>query len=381
MVKECDFMKKNILIGNGINIAFSKNDDYKNYSIIQRLSQYLTTDRYNDVFENTITSDELMNMLEEMNKFFNNMLKGISALKLTQNEEELKTLLDISKRYHNKSKDLVSVGIEDYFFVMKMIYNKFGDENTPVNSLYAGLKYLFLDAIYNDGKIENLYKEMDCFKPELAKYEKIFTLNYDTNIDKLTDKKVYHIHGSFDILDDTYIPETFGGFSALHRENPPRVIKGKEHLFCNAIMAYSGEKKKEIMDIYSNGNAAKDNILWRLNNPYDIKAKQDLERLKNSTDKTNKENYKHILTCLEHPELRSTEYPIKEFENIDGELHILGLSPNNDSHIFRAINNNSSISRVIYFSAGDEDTAAAQKNISKSVQIRNVFKYWKKLGI
>lgn len=91
-------MNKNILIGNGINIAFSQNDDYKNYAIIERLTRYLHTDRYDDVFEETITSAELLEMLNALNDFFNNMLKGIAALKLTQTDDELLTLVDISRR-------------------------------------------------------------------------------------------------------------------------------------------------------------------------------------------------------------------------------------------------------------------------------------------
>ena len=54
-------------------------------------------------------------------------------------------------------------------FVMKMVFNKVGDSQTPINLLYDGLKYLFLDAIYNDGQIETLYKTMNLFSKELDK--------------------------------------------------------------------------------------------------------------------------------------------------------------------------------------------------------------------
>lgn len=45
-----------------------------------------------------------------------------------------------------------------------------------------------------------------------------------------------------------------------------------------------------------------------------------------------------------------------------------------------AINDNPNIERVVYFSASDEDTSAAQKVINKPLQIRNVFNYWKSIG-
>lgn len=373
-------MDKNILVGNGINIAFSRNDDYKNYAIIERLTRYLRTDRYDDVFHGSITSAELLELLNSLNEYFNKMLKGISALKLTQTNDELLTLVDISKRYHSKSKDLLSVGIEDYFFVMKMVFNKFGDEQTPINLLYDGLKYLFLDSIYNDGKIETLYTAMAPFGKELEKYSKIFTVNYDTNLDKLTKSKVYHLHGSFDVLDDTYKSDTIIGYIAQAKDNPPTVVMGKEHLFCNAVMAFSGQRKLEIINTYSNGNKALSTMITRLNDPVDREAKAKLENLKNATDENNQFAYKSICAKLEHPELGYTEYPFGDFQSIQGELHIIGMSPNNDSHLFTAINDNPNITRVVYFSAGDEDTLAAQKVIKKPLQIRNVFKYWKSIG-
>ena len=43
-------MERSILIGNGINIAFSKNDDYKNFSIIERMQNNINDNRYDDVF-------------------------------------------------------------------------------------------------------------------------------------------------------------------------------------------------------------------------------------------------------------------------------------------------------------------------------------------
>lgn len=374
-------MDKNILIGNGINIAFSKNDDYKNYSIIERLTRYLHTDRYNDVFNGSISSSELLDMLNALNDFFNNMLKGIAALRLAQTEDEMLTLVDISRRYHSKSKDLLNVGMEDYFFVMKMVFNKVGDEHTPLNALYDGLKYLFLDSIYNDGKIEELYKVMNKYGPELKKYNKIFTVNYDTNLDKLVDSKIYHLHGSFDVLDDTYKPETIIGYMAQQKENPPTVVKGKEYLYCNGIMGFSGQRKMDIINTYTNVNTALKTMVVRLSNPYDVEAHDKFSNLKVSTNATDQFVYKSICAKLEHPELICSEYPFEVFQSIQGELYILGMSPNNDSHLFNAINANSQITRVIYFSAGDEDTAAAQKVIKKPLQIRNVFKYWASIGI
>ncbi|MHB8077282.1 hypothetical protein [Desulfosporosinus fructosivorans] len=372
---------KNILIGNGINIAFSKNDDYKNYNIIERLTKYLCTNRYNDVFQGSITSGELRTVLTELNNFFKTMLKGVTALRLTQDEDELKTLVDIARRYQGKPQDILNVGIEDYFFVMKLVFNKVGDEATPINALYEGIKWLFLDAIFNDGEIEKLYTKMGAFAKELIQYNKIFTVNYDTNLDSLTDKTVYHLHGSFHLLDDTYRVETIIGYLAQKKPNPPTVVAGMEHLYCNAIMGFSGQQKMNTMSVYSNGNMALDNWIFRLKNPIDIEAQRKYEQLKTSTSINDIFAFQSINARLADPELRNTEYPFDKLKMARGELHIIGMSPNNDNHIFRLINENPDISRVVYFSASDDDSYAAQKVIKKPLQLRNVFKYWKSMDI
>ena len=125
-------MDKNILVGNGINIVFSRNDDYKNYAIIERLTRYLSTDRYDDVFHGSITSAELLELLNSLNEYFNQMLKGISALKLTQTNDELLTLVDISKRYHSKSNvfsNLLShFGLRAVSTAVKLLLLKHGEK-------------------------------------------------------------------------------------------------------------------------------------------------------------------------------------------------------------------------------------------------------------
>ena len=91
-------MERSILIGNGINIAFSKNDDYKNFSIIERMQNNIKDNRYDDVFSKQLSPNELLELISKLNLFFKDMLKGIGSLKLTENSDELITLLDIAKK-------------------------------------------------------------------------------------------------------------------------------------------------------------------------------------------------------------------------------------------------------------------------------------------
>ena len=50
---------------------------------------------------------------------------------------------------------------------------------------------MILDSIYNEGKLQEIYKSMSKkVKDYFADYDEIFTLNYDNNMERLTDKQV-----------------------------------------------------------------------------------------------------------------------------------------------------------------------------------------------
>ena len=53
-------IEQNVLLGNGINIEFSENDDYKNFAILQRMCVNLSTPgRYIDIFNGIIDSSDM----------------------------------------------------------------------------------------------------------------------------------------------------------------------------------------------------------------------------------------------------------------------------------------------------------------------------------
>lgn len=228
--------------------------------------------------------------------------------------------------------------MEDYFYALKWFNNGYPDGDEIIKLTFQGLKQLFLDSIYNDGKIEKLYINMQSFSRELEQFDSIFTVNYDTNLDKLSTQKVYHLHGSFAELDDTYRINTIVGKLAIKKKPTLGVIVGKEYLFCNAIMGYSGQYKYEQML-----------------------------------------RYKKINESLNDKSLQVHEYPIDKFQSICGELHIIGMSPNNDSHIFSMINNNTNISKVVFYCVDNLSFEEAKKIITKPIVMRNVMKYWQSI--
>lgn len=341
-------IEQNVILGNGINIEFSGNDDYKNYAIIQRMCNNLSdSGRYIDVFAGIVDACDMSDFMASLNKWFkNHALRGIEALKLFDNKDELLALLEMSKRYSKTNPDVFDIGLEDYLLAVKLFNAKYGEEAVNYNALYQAITILMLDAIYNEGKIENLYKNMEPLKKELEKFKNIFTLNYDTNIDSLMKKPIYHIHGSFANLHHEYRSDTLKGWALIQTgKTLVSYIKGKEYLYCDAIFGFSGENKMERINQY--------NEIYT--NPIMVEILQ------------------------EHPELQAPKYPIEEFKSISGNLHMIGICPNNDSHIFKMINDNSNIKRIVYYSACDDDSKKIQNIMNKPVQIINVFKYWKKI--
>lgn len=341
-------IEKSVLLGNGLNIEFSDNDEYKNYSIIQRMCNNLSEEnRYDDVFAGTIKASDMFDFMENLNKWFKeHALRGIEALKWIENKDELCALLEMSKRYSKTDPNVFDIGLEDYLLAAKLFNATYADKGVNYNTLYQGIKILMLDAIYNEGKIEHLHTKMNSFKKELSKFHNIFTLNYDTNVESLIGEPIYHLHGSFANLHHEYREDTLKGWllTQLGKELVP-YIKGKEYLYCDAVFGFSGKNKMERIEQYNEvyTNTAILNIAQK------------------------------------HPELKMPKYPIEKFKRISGELHLMGVCPNNDSHIFKMINDNPNIKRILYYSACDADSQKIQNILNKPIQIINVFKYWKKI--
>lgn len=267
--------------------------------------------------------------------------------------EDSKNLLHLLQRYNKENFSPCDIGMEDYFFLFKMFCKKHNDSDCFIKNVFFGLKVLFLDSIYNEGKIEKLYLSMLPWVNELSKFENIFTVNYDTNLDSLVknqtllqNKKVYHLHGSFNTLDNTYIPESVIGYLAekeITVKNKPKHNEVKKHLYCNAIMGPTGDYKIDIIN---------KNIV---------------------IDKLGKE-------ILNKQNLISYNYPIHELQSIVGTLHIIGLSPNNDSHIIELIKNNRNIKKIVYYFHSKIELKEAKKNFKPvSIKGKNVIKYWRSL--
>lgn len=320
---------KTILVGNGLNQALG-GSDYSNASIIERVHKNVTAKNYSKEFANKVTSEDLRSVTEGLEgEIFQDTLAGkydnsCKSKDEIDNLNRVKDNYDISDTY---------IGMEDYFLLLRLYHRYYNDSAEMIRDTAFGLSYLFLDAIFNEGKIQNLYNELlpdraEELKKVFAGFDEIYTVNYDWNIEKIAGKEVGHMHGQFDRLNTQFIPETkMGDYreNILYLKNP--VDDTNRHMYCNAIMGFCGAEKERIMKIFNS--------------------------------------------------FESDEYPTQRFKAITGTICLAGISPNNDEHIWQLIRGNSNISEIIFYYHSDKDRSIAERYIvDPRVRYENVDNLW-----
>ena len=80
----------------------------------------------------------------------------------------------------------------------------------------------------------------------------------------------------------------------------------------------------------------------------------------------------------EHPELAfSCNYHFTELSELTGELHIIGMSPNNDGHIFKLIDE-SKIDKIVFYYYSEGETKR-QLPVRQKVEYKSAKELWKQL--
>lgn len=366
---------KSILLGNGINIQFG-GKAYSNYYIMERIRYRAKLDSYLSLFGNTLTSSEIISILDGFVDIANGVRNGDFDQYIDDDDDIQEAINDFKDRYKTNVNASYEIMLEDWFLLIQMFFLKSKDLADNKSAGIQGFERLILDAIYNGGKIQDLYKEM----PKKVKqffngYDNIFTLNYDNNLEELTKRTVYHLHGDFSVLANSENPNNVQGY-IRSKENNLVVVKGMEHCFCNALLNYSGMLKyKTAMDFHKLIMTADTfNSLYD-NDPVFSKQLSDLKKNKPF-------EYQMIMTKIEHPELNmATEYYFEKFATISDELHIIGMSPNNDAHIFNLICNNSALKKVVFYYFSNKEKDYIEKHFPKKLfSCESVENLWKSMG-
>ncbi len=148
---------KTLLAGNGINIQFG-GKAYTSQFIIERMKCRATIRKYDVLFENTVSSDELNGLFNGFVNLVNRILLG-EYDDLNMDTDVVTALKDFKSRYTEVTYPH-DIMLEDWFFVLKMYTLIYKEDAKVANDVEVGFKRLFLDAIYNDGNIQNLYQKM-----------------------------------------------------------------------------------------------------------------------------------------------------------------------------------------------------------------------------
>lgn len=262
---------------------------------------------------------------------------------------------DLLKRFPKGEKlDLYSLGFEDFFLVSdlllrdKLLPDEYEDLSESFNAFLSGV---FKLIIFNNGKINNIYKSFpENMKSFFNSYSKILTTNYDNNIENFIGLQVYHLHGAFDRKD-----------SQLDLTDKNKY----DYLNSNCLMSFSGFAKR-----------AKNQKTNRINKAVEkMSIGNNYERLK----KEAKYNEK-AMNALDFIENKYSSENYNDYDmllNIEDEVDIIGLNPMNDNHIFNDIDDNENIYKVRYFYYSEESLKKA-KNIFKNtiVEGKSVKKLW-----
>ena len=352
---------KSILIGNGININFG-GKAYTNDYIIKRILFNARANKYDLLFDGGITGNEIASIFKELATWTNDISDGKYDAIIPDDENPI--LEDFKRRYNWKLSHYYEVGLEDWLFILHVYFLQNPDLADNWSSAKQGFERMMLDAIWNDGDIQKLYETMGKpVKRWLLEFSNVFTLNYDNNVEDLIKRPVFHLHGDFHTPANSENPQTLMGYIRRTGGENVDIPHHFEHCFCDALFDYAGEHKYEIACAFEKGADGLQSL--EASGIPSMFFPAPIEEL--------------LKVHKEHPELTfGSNYHFTEFRELTGELHIIGMSPNNDSHIFKLIDD-SNIEKVVFY-YHSEGEARIKLPVRQKVEYRSVKEHWKRLG-
>lgn len=226
-----------LIVGNGIDIQFGGIEKRGNKAIIDRALANINSDKYNALgWDKKSVMDILETCVSTINLAINNRIR------VPEEQDYLFLQMELERVRRTYKQDILldEIGLEDIFLGAELLYVNSENETEKrlvELAIHDYLEPLLLDAIYDDSSVNEIYKNFpEAFIKYLKRYDAIYTLNYDTNLDSAIGNKVpvYHLHGSFDDL----------------TERARNVPDGYKHMYCNGIMTWYwlekyGEEEKD----------------------------------------------------------------------------------------------------------------------------------------
>ena len=377
--KRNGYNMKNLLVGNGINIQF----DSFNYTPQQIVLRVLKNcDRDDFPVHIIVNSSQLLKIyIGQLYLEGRNILQGqYDAYAISESEK--KSLEAFKEQYASRINTLriTDIGFEDYYLIHDLVCHKTGTNNPEQYHAREGMRTAYLYSIYNDGRVNSLYKR---YPKKLVEYllgfDHIFTTNYDSNLELCGCENVFHIHGQFDKKCEVYCSDS------LRNKLPDAPIMDIDideeyyYLYSNALTTHSGDYKEFQIKQISYANEGLKKMAVAYNSDYEIRKDVDSWILGSNKLLV---NIGHAIKLkAEHPELDFNDnYNFDKLINISGELEMIGLSPWNDLHIFEAINN-ASLDKCIYYYYSAKDCEVVKSLLSslaidERLEFRSVVEFW-----
>ena len=370
---------KNLLVGNGINLRFA-GKEYSSSAIVLRVLENCISDD----FPKEIINTEPYLLRIYFGKLFleaREIIKGAYDLYAITKEEK-EALNAFKEKYGGKlfSLRISDICFEDYYLIHELLCHKERIQNPEKYVIRESMRMAYLHAIYNHGKLNSIYKQYSkAFIDYLCSFGCVFTTNHDLNVDSVTGKEVIHLHGQFDKRADVYNPESLRNMLPDAPIKTITIEPRYEYLYCNAITTHSGGYKEFLIGQYAKANHVVQGFAERYVEGGE--AKEAIDAFLSSGNHPLENLGIAIQKKAAHPEYIFPDYyHWKQFENMTGELDILGLSPWNDFHLFRMIDQ-ARLDKCVYYYFEKEDCPRIQALLPKLVEnneltFKDVHDFW-----
>lgn len=201
---------KSVLLGNGINIQFG-GKAYSNDFIMKRIIFNARANRYDPLFDGLISGKDIEGILRAFVDIANKALNG--DYNGTGDSDDREAIEDFKNRYTAPVKKYYEIMLEDWFLLIRLFFITNADLKDQWKSAKQGFECMILDAIYNGGMLSSIHRNMNKkVKRFFARFDCIFSLNYDRNLELLTGRDVLHLHGDYSSPADSENPRTVQGY-------------------------------------------------------------------------------------------------------------------------------------------------------------------------
>ena len=372
---------QSLLVGNGIDIQIG-GMDFHNKWIIVRLLADAKAGKFVDLFKSptsdipAISADDLVELFLSMPTISNKVRNGEYDCLINETEEPeiYEALISFKSRYADEIRSAEEIGLEDWLFLLRVFLQEQSDLLPLYETAKQGFERVVLDAIYCNGVAQKLHKNISKKAKEyFGGFDNVFTINYDNALEKATGREVFHLHGNFETKAISESPDTAYGYLRQQTGETVYFPPQFQHCNCNAILNYSGDGKYKFATALSNALSEFERLK--------VLFKKNRKEAETIISKFPAEQQDIIRFGLEENLQFGYNYHFNKLEQLTGELAIIGIAPQNDSHLFDCINR-SNLDKVIFYHfypcEGAPDPILL---LTKPYEIKKVSELWENINL